>query len=270
MSDPLPTDPAPSTLDTIRTAIDSVDAQLLDLVLRRSALTGALRAAKPLGPTETPLRPAREVALLRRLLSKAGNDGDVVFEVWRALIGGSVRRQRAIEAFIGGAADTNRIYDIARRHFGTHVKITRGEDARVAITKMTETASAVAVAPFPGHSGPGVWWPMLSESRFHNVSIVAALPLWAPGEPPEAAMLAMDAKLEPAGGDQTLAIAFDPHHRLQRALSEARLAGKELARARTMVLIGLDGFIPAGDMRLTAMSSIGLESVRIVGAFARI
>lgn len=277
MSEPAaPPSPEPQpeirpSLESVRAAMDAADEALLAQLLHRAALSDAIAAAKSLGPRQTPLRPAREVQVLRRLLAKTPpQDADLVFEVWRAISAASVRRQRPIEVFVAGGADPNSKFELARRHFGAFTKITRADDPRSAIAKMQESPCAVAVAPFPSHSGPGVWWPLLSESRFHNVSIAAALPLRDEGEP-EAAVLVQDAHLEPAGGDQTLALAHDPHFRLQRGLADAGLAGREIARSNTTnVLIGFDGFIPMGDGRLATLAGVGISSLRIVGAYARV
>jgi hypothetical protein len=81
---------------------------------------------------------------------------------------------------------------------------------------------------------------------------------------------AIDPVLEPAGGDVALAIAFDPHYRCARALSDSHLPGREIARARTLVLIRLEGFVVNDDPRLPAAARLGLDGLRVIGCFARI
>lgn len=264
-------DQLPDALERARRAIDAVDDRLLALIGERAALAAEVASAK--GPVAgSPMRPAREVAMLRRLSGAAsgGVDGALVIEIWRALIADNLRRQKCVEVFTGGALDQVRLFDLARRHFGAGAKINRCEDSRVTLTRMTDTPAGAAVMPFPGKAGAGMWWPMLSESRFRDVVIVAALPMRDDGADPEAAVITRGAPLEKAGGDTTLAFAQDPHFRLVRALNEGKVAGREIARAGTAVLVQLDGYVAPDDARLVAMSRAGLEALRIVGCYARV
>lgn len=279
VGDPVNPDPgqappsARTPLEEARAAIDAVDDQILALIVERTALAARVASAKAdeSGGT-SPLRPAREAVLLRRLIAAAPKDMDkaIVVEVWRALISGNLRRQQPVDVFAGGAPDVTRHFDLARRHFGASTRISRCDDARTTLTRMVETPFSAAVLPFPGTSGAGMWWPMLSERRFHAAQIVAALPLrGAPGGY-EGAVVTAGVALEPSGDDRTIALAFDPHHKLARALREADVAGRELARANTHVLVEVDGFLPDGDRRLAALEKAGLDGVRVVGVYARI
>jgi chorismate mutase / prephenate dehydratase len=261
----------PRSLDSLRAEIDRVDDQVLALLGQRAAIVQGLRAAK--GEAGPVVRPAREAALLRRLVSQAppGVERSLILEVWRALIGASIRTQGEVEIVVAGATDAVRQFDLARRHFGAGAKISRAEDARAALARLIEGAPALAVLPWPGMTGPGGWWPILAESRFNKVGVLGALPIdSAQSEEPEAALVALEPVLEPAGGDSTFAIAFDPHYRLTRALADAHLPGKEAARARTLVLIRLDGFVGAEDPRLASAVRAGLDGLRLIGCFARI
>jgi cytochrome P450 len=93
--------------------------------------------------------------------------------------------------------------------------------------------------------------------------------LTAPNEEPEAAVFAAT-RHEQAGGDVSLLLAFDPHHRVQRALSEQGLVGREVARAEPRVLLRIEGFVAADDPRAAALTRSGLDSVRVLGSYARI
>jgi chorismate mutase len=266
--------PEPDPLERARRAIDAVDDRLLALFAERAALAAEIAAAK--GPQSgSPMRPAREIGMLRRLAAAApaSLDKGLVVELWRALISDNLRRQKPIEVFTGGAAggaDQLRLFDLARRHFGAGVRITPLPDPRTALTRMVETPAAAAVLPFPGRAGAGLWWPMLSERKFHEAVIATVLPMAGDGAEPQAALLTMGAPLEEAGGDTTLAFAQDPHFKLVRGLNEAKLQGREMARAATAVLIQLDGYVGPGDPRLAQLTRAGLDGLRVVGCFARV
>jgi chorismate mutase len=279
MSAPDPVNPeaaaatARTPLEEARAAIDAVDDQVLALIVERARLADVVAVAKAGdAATASPMRPARETALLRRLIAAAPKDMDkaVIVEVWRALISANLRRQHPVDVFVGGSPDPVRHHDVARRHFGAATRIARAEDARATLTRMIETPSAAAVLPFPGNSGPGMWWPILSERKFHGAAIVAALPLRGTPSGYEGALVAAGVPLEASGDDTTLALAFDEHHKLARALNQVEIKGREIARANTMVLVEFEGFVAEDDRRLVALEKAGLDGVRVVGVYARI
>lgn len=225
--------PPGSPLETIRAEIDGIDKTLLSLLADRLRAVDKMGGLKP--PEHgLPIRPGREVALLRRLVAEAPAplEREFVVEIWRAMIAASLRRQRVIDVVVGGGrGDPTRLFDIARRHFGARTRIKDLGEPQAALQKAAENPdSVVAVTSWPAAPGVGAWWPALSERRFHNLHIIAGLPLLGGTDEPEAALFAAS-QTEEAGNDVTILIAFDPHHRLQRALNENGLTGRELARA---------------------------------------
>jgi chorismate mutase / prephenate dehydratase len=248
-----------------RADIDGIDLALLGLIARRGRAADVIAAAK--AAEASPLRPGREVALMRRILSSAAPDVDpeTLVWVWRGLIGANVRRQRSLEVIAAGGLDAVRHMELARQHFGPLLKVSRESDVRAALSRVA--ADVVAVTPWPGASGPGMWWPALTETRFQGISIVACLPMR--GAEPEAALVATGAPLEPSGAhDHTLLIGFDQRFRVEKALVEAGLAGRLLARANASVLVQIDGFLAPGDGRRDALQTAGLDGARVVGTFS--
>ena len=265
--------PPDDAIETIRREIDGIDDTLLSLFAQRLRLADKLVAAKAPTPG-LPLRPGREVALLRRLIASASAplERELVLELWRALMAASLRRQRVIDVVIGGArGDATRLYDIARRHFGMRTRIKDVSEPQMALQKVVENpGSVVAITGWPAGPNVGAWWPALSERRFADLHLIAGLPLLAaPNEEPEAAVFAATPH-EEAGGDVSLLLAFDRHHRVQRALAEQELVGREVARAEPRVLVRIAGFLAADDARVAALTSSGLDSVRVLGSYARI
>lgn len=267
------TDGAPDALETIRGEIDQVDDALLGLVAQRLRLADRLAMLKSEN-AGLPLRPGREVALLRRLVAAApaGMDSEFIVDLWRTLIAAMLRRQRTMEVVVGGGrGDPARLFDMARRHFGARMRIKDVGEPQAALQRAAENPeTVVAVTSWPAAPGVGAWWPALSERRFASLRLVAALPLLGPnGEEPEAALFAASDN-EEAGGDTSMVLAFDPHHRVQRALGEQGLAGKEIARAEPRVLLRIEGFMAPDDPRAAAMIRAGLDSVRVLGSYARL
>jgi chorismate mutase len=268
-----PSDPQVAALEAIRRDIDGVDSQLLVLIAERLRLSDRMAALKAPAPG-LPIRSGREAILLRQLLASATPplERELVLEVWRALIAASLRRQRVIDVVVGGGrGDPTRLFDIARRHFGGRTRITHVGDAQAALQRVVDSPDTiVAVTPWPAAPGVGAWWPALSERRFHHLHVIAGLPLMAPAsEEPEAAVFAASPPDE-AGGDATMILAFDPHHRVTRALNEVGFAGKEVARAEPRVLVRIEGFVAPEDPRVAALTRYGLDNARVLGSYARL
>lgn len=265
-----PTPPGES-VESIRREIDRVDDAILGLVAERLRLGDGIAAAKPAG---LPIRPGREITMLRRLIAEAPAhmERDLVVELWRTLIAANVRRQRAIDVMIGGGrGDPTRLFDIARRHFGARARIVNAGEPQAALQKAAERPDdCVAVTPWPTAPGVGSWWPALSESRFAKLHLVAGLPVaGAASDDPQACMFAAT-EAEETGGDVTLILAFDAHHRAQRALKEAGLEGKEVARSEPRIILRIEGFVGAHDPRAAALTAHGLDGVRVIGSFAQV
>jgi chorismate mutase len=260
-------------LEAIRRDIDGVDGQLLALFAERLRLSERVVELKA-PQAGLPIRTGREVAMLRKLIAAAPAplERELVIELWRALVSASLRRQRVIDVVVGGGrGDPTRLFDIARRHFGARARIAHVGEPQNAMLKVVENPDRfVAVTPWPAAPGVGGWWPALTERRFADLHLIAGLPLLGSAdESPEACVFAASAP-DPAGGDVSLLMAFDPHHRLQRAFKEAGLEGKELARAEPRVLLRVDGFVAHNDPRAAVLARSGLESVRVLGSYARI
>ena len=257
--------------ETIRRELERVDEALL------AAMTERLRLSDQLAGVDSPrsgppIRPSREVALLRRLAAAAPGDREVVADLWRVLLAASSRRQRALDIVVGASrGDAMRLYDVARRHFGARARIKDVGEPQIALQKAVDNPdSVIAITSWPAAPGVGAWWPALTEQRYRSLSIIAALPVTgAAADTPEAAVFAAAAP-EAAGGDISLLLAFDPHHRVQRALAEAGLVGKEVARAEPRVLVRVEGFVTPDDPRAAALARTGLDAVRLLGAYALI
>ena len=260
-------------LEAIRREIDGLDDAMLSLAAERLKLADKLALMKT-AQSGLPIRPGREIILLRRLIAAAPAplERELVVELWRALIAAALRRQRVIDVAIGGGRnDPARLFDIARRHFGARARIKDLGEPQAALQRVIESPdTVVAVTTWPAAPGVGAWWPALSEQRFQKLHIIAGLPVvGAASDQPEAAVFAA-AETEEAGGDVSILMAFDPHHRLQRALNDVGFAGKELARAEPRVLVRVEGFVGLNDPRAAAMTRSGLDSVRVLGSYARL
>ncbi|MES1202233.1 MAG: hypothetical protein ABUS57_12380, partial [Pseudomonadota bacterium] len=268
MSEPAPAPrPEPEQIDPLRAEMERLDKAMLDLVAQRLRLGDRM---KSLIGNEFPLRPGPEAAMLRNLIAAAPEvEPDLIVELWRTLIAANVRRHTPLDIAVAGGTDPVILFDIARRHFGARTRIRKSAEPQTALLKAIELQNTVAVVPWPAAPGVGSWWPALSESRFHALYLVAGLPVRGAGsEDPQACVFAKTLP-EPGGDDITMMIVFDPHHRAQRAMNEVGFKGREVARSEPRALLRVEGFIAHDDPRAGALTRYGIDSVRVLGSFAR-
>ncbi|WP_341676721.1 chorismate mutase [Niveibacterium sp. SC-1] len=85
-------------LETLRNEIDSLDAQLVELLARRFAVTdevGQLKHTHAL-PAVDAEREARQAARITALAQEHGVDGELAWQVMRVIIDAVVRRHQAV------------------------------------------------------------------------------------------------------------------------------------------------------------------------------
>ena len=89
-----------TSLDAIRREIDLIDDQVLDLLVRRFAATRRVKATKAQDGSiaSSPFRPAREAAMLRRLIARGGGavSPDVLVRLWRVILSTSTQLQAQV------------------------------------------------------------------------------------------------------------------------------------------------------------------------------
>ena len=89
-----------AALDDIRREIDAIDDRLLDLLTRRFEAVGRVGAAKSHngGNAASPIRPAREAAILRPLLNRAESPvpAELTVRLWRAIISAATQNQAPV------------------------------------------------------------------------------------------------------------------------------------------------------------------------------
>lgn len=102
------TAPSPdTTLEAIRREIDSIDDEILQLLGRRFVATGRVKATKTHDGSiaASPFRPAREAAMLRRLIGQAGAavSPDMLVRLWRVILSASTQNQAPVTIHLDAA-----------------------------------------------------------------------------------------------------------------------------------------------------------------------
>jgi chorismate mutase len=240
---------APPSLEDVRRRIDALDSELLRLVDERAALARIVAAAKQAAGDgdRFGLRPAREAAILRRLIAQSGDTTSpaLVVRIWRELIGDSLSVQGPFHLAVWGGKDPARAVELARHRFGAAPPLSpaaRPEDAIAA----ARTPGGVAVCAL----GPdSAWWGrLLAEPQLKVFAALPCLSAWGPLS--ALAVAAVD--VEPTGDDRTFWVtdAAGPAAAVEATLSRDGVAADLVVEAGGLKLFALAGFYQASDERL--------------------
>lgn len=162
-------------LAALRGDIDRIDDAIHDLIRRRASVVEEIRRAK--GRDNIFLRPGREAAILRRLMSR--HDGGFplpsLVRMWRELMSGFLNLQQDISVVACGAGAERLAHD----HFGVVSTVTGESDPRTALAAIDRAPGTVAVlAEDAGGASP--WWLLLGHGPFAHLRVIARLPFFAP------------------------------------------------------------------------------------------
>ncbi|MGB8274348.1 MAG: chorismate mutase [Alphaproteobacteria bacterium] len=216
------------TLDALRREIDEIDDGIHDLLMRRTAVVEKVRSHK--GSDNGPfLRPAREAAILRRLVQRHTGNFPVaaLVHIWREIMSALVRLQGPFSVAVFAPAEFPHYWDLARDHFGASTPMTRFSNVEQVVRAAGESGNTVGVLPWPHESKPEPWWRHLASEEPDALRVISRLPFLATGRPddPQAVAVAQMPQ-EPSGADRSLlAIATQAELSRSRFLSSAKAAG---------------------------------------------
>jgi chorismate mutase / prephenate dehydratase len=192
-------------LEALRQELDSVDGRLLALLGERFVLTDQVKALKLVTAkvTQSPLRPGREAAMLRKLLSDGkakGLDPAFVLRQWRGIISESIRQQanpiihipQKLSATIGHRL---RIRD----HFGA-MSVEEWKDEAQALMQVSAAPGDLCVVETTGN-----WIEPMIAGKAGGATVLQTLPVISEGEPPKLLVIGK-ATVEATGQDETLLV----------------------------------------------------------------
>jgi chorismate mutase len=239
----------PPSLEAVRQRIDALDTELLRLVDERASLARVVADAKRAAGDgdKFGLRPAREAAILRRLIgsTRQAASPSLIVRIWRELIGDSLASQGPFHISVWGGKDPGRTVELARTRFGAApslAQVGKPEDA----VASARTLGGVAVCALTSDSA---WWGrLLAEPKLKVFATLPCLAAWGPVS--ALAVAAVD--VEPTGDDITLWVtdAAESAVAVEETLSKDGVAAELLVEAGGLKLFGLAGFYQADDARL--------------------
>lgn len=152
-------------LQTLRTEIDRIDAELLALMEERLFCSAAIAAAKTHeDDAALRLRPAREQQVIDRLIRRAGNmPAAAVTAIWRELMGANLQAQKSVHIVIHCPEQPVLVTDQSRLRFGGAAPIVAAGTPQDALDRARHR-EAIAVIEFSPLSN---WWVEL----FHDEAL---------------------------------------------------------------------------------------------------
>lgn len=266
---PSATQAADPALQALRAEIDALDDAMHDLLMRRAAVVARMATSRAKTGAGSPLRPGREAAVLRRLLTRhsgALSRGAVV-RIWRQIFMAHTAIQGAFTAAIAASGEAAQTLALAREHFGAATPLTPFASPAQALAVLSAGKASVAVLPAPKGEGEGAWWQSLEAPR---LSVVARLPFVADAAHADAALVIAPVPADASGEDQSLlrmeGSADATRDNFAQKLTEAGLAGRILSLTRqggrSLALAEIDAYLAAGDLRLAGLNAV------LLGAYA--
>jgi chorismate mutase len=222
--------PPADALDEIRRDIDRIDESILTLLEERFAAVERVRAAKRQTGSDTqasPIRPAREALILRRILEAPAPrvPADLRLRIWRAIVASSTLSQAPVSIHVSaGLSNSARLRLLVRDHFGTIPTVSHMGEASVLEAAAANPCDVAVVAL------DSPWLDAFLTGRAGRAHAIGCLPWMAPsGSLPEALVFG-HAIPEPTGADETILITDGqlPRDFTPAPLWQTRLLGRRL------------------------------------------
>lgn len=245
-------DTSDTSLEAIRREIDSIDDQILRLLRQRFAATARVKATKAHDGSiaASPFRPAREAAMMQRLIAEAGRalNPELLVRLWRVILSASIQSQAPVtlhmDAVLGHDLATRLL--VAQQFCGMKVEL-HGNPAG-AVTAVGRALGDLAIlAPSSD------WTSAFAAGDGGGAQVIVTLPVLAAGSQPQLLVLG-HAPPQPSGDDETLVLLPDGAGQVSGAAWQAR--------SGTAMLAALPGFLDADRIALH-------PGARIAGRYPR-
>lgn len=245
-------------LDALRREIDAIDDAILDLLARRFAATGKVKSAKAKDGSiaSSPFRPAREAAMLRRLIGR-GRDAvppETLVRLWRVILSSSTQSQAPVGLHMDRALglDLDARLLVSGHFCGMEVNL--HDSPAQAITALGRKQGDLAILALDCD-----WATGFVADEASGAGVVLALPVIGNSLPPRLLVFGHAAPA-PSGDDETLVVS-----------SASIPIGSSVlwqARAGQLNLTGLSGFLLESDPFLQEILG-RLPGARVAGRYPR-
>lgn len=275
-----------ATLSDLRRQIDEIDDAVHDLLIKRSELVGRIAAAKAVSTVSSPLRPAREALVLRRLIGRHRGAFPVpaLVRIWREIMSAMSSLQGGLTVAVCDDAASDGLAELAQNHFGSVLAINRLSGPGAVLRALADQPTAVGVMPMPDAEDPDPWWVHLVSDDGRAPRVMALLPFAGRGGSEAQALVIGQSPSEPTGDDRSYLV-IESTQDVSRARLLSRLSKVNLTAVQAMSvdepvrsaalprlnLIEVNGFVEEGDSRLAQIGGDGSDGVGrafLLGSYA--
>jgi chorismate mutase / prephenate dehydratase len=197
--------PSGPALQALRQELDDVDDALLALLAKRFAVTAQVKSFKRATHTTStsPLRPAREAQILRRLLARAKIDGlgpDMVLRLWRAILTQSSFEQAPMTIHVAKKTASGVSTRLRLRDHFPNLPIEEWRDDAQALMQVNAGPGDVCIV-----ETDGAWMEAFATGQAGTAQVIGALPVLAEDKMPKLLIIG-NAPQEATGRDETLLV----------------------------------------------------------------
>ena len=247
-------------LEDIRREMDAIDDGLVSLLERRFAATEKVRAIKSkngaLGGSA--FRPAREAAILRRLLARPESlvPPELLVRLWRNILARSAQNQADITVHISKKLNASMGLRLRiRDYFGT-LPVEEYRDEAQALMQVNASPGDICIV-----ETESPWVEAFVEGKGGQAKVVACLPFLRDDTVPKLLVFGHSPS-EPTGDDETLIISDG---KLPRDFSPAPLWQIKLGQRRVSCL---PGFLSDHESPLVGLNrSNALLGLKVAGRY---
>ena len=257
-ADPMTALTPDSPLDALRREIDAIDDAIVDLLVKRFAATARVKEAKSRDGSiaSSPFRPAREAAVLRRLLDRSGTGlpANTLVGLWRVIMSSSTQSQAPVILHMSevlGQDVATRIR-VAQHFCGMEIRIHPDTTATFAALRRNPGDLAL-MAPSADWADP------FCKGQAGEAAIIGTLPVT--GETGAPALLIFGhADPQQSGNDETILLTPAPPAESSGVLWQAR--------SGSWTVSSLPGFLAADFPPISSLLA-GTAGARIAGRSPR-
>lgn len=266
-------------LSDVRRDIDEVDDRILELLIRRFRAVRKVKEIKGLdhNSEDSPLRPARESQIIRRLIEAANGELSPTFvaALWYEILAASSRQQAPINIHVLSNNRRVDFQDLVRLHSGAEPAIIEHGTALDAHEAVAASKRDIMMCPWSEEpdelsdlARQSIEWLLARPEA--QLNVIGKLP-FIPGSTPVQAIVIGRVPFDASGDDTTLVAlrwnSFDAETFSDTGFTQC---GPVFSCCEgSWQVCPVDGYVKGDDERLDAVDKIdGVEESCLIGGYA--